>query len=77
MADKDKKTVKKARRQSGKTSSAKNAARRAGSIESFFGMLAGKTTKVATIEEMNEAAAAGWAGLVYVGDEQGRKRDHN
>jgi hypothetical protein len=27
-------------------------------------MLAGKTKKVATIEEINEAAAAGWAGLV-------------
>ena len=27
-------------------------------------MLAGKTKKVATIEEINEAAADGWAGLV-------------
>jgi len=34
-----------------------------GNIESFIGMLAGKTKKVATIEEINEAAAAGWAGL--------------
>jgi AbrB family looped-hinge helix DNA binding protein len=32
------------------------------SIEGFFGLLAGKTKKVATIEEMNEAAARGWAG---------------
>jgi bifunctional DNA-binding transcriptional regulator/antitoxin component of YhaV-PrlF toxin-antitoxin module len=39
------------------------AARRSGKIEDFFGVLAGKTKKVATIEEMNEAAARGWAGL--------------
>jgi len=38
------------------------AARPAGSIDAFLGLLAGKTRKVATIEEMNEAAAAGWAG---------------
>ena len=33
-----------------------------GSIDTFLGFLAGKTHKVATIEEMNEAASAGWAG---------------
>ncbi|MBM3623385.1 MAG: AbrB/MazE/SpoVT family DNA-binding domain-containing protein [Alphaproteobacteria bacterium] len=38
------------------------AARSAGSIKGFIGLLAGKTRKVATIEEMNEAIAAGWAG---------------
>lgn len=38
------------------------AARPNGKIEDFFGVLAGKTKKVATIEEMNEAAARGWAG---------------
>ena len=38
------------------------AARPTGKIEDFFGILAGKTRKVATIEEMNEAAAAGWGG---------------
>ena len=38
------------------------AARPAGSIDGFIGLLAGKTDKVATIEEMNEAAASGWAG---------------
>lgn len=38
------------------------AARPSGSIECFIGHLAGKTRKVATIEEMNEAAAKGWAG---------------
>ncbi len=43
------------------------AARRKGKIEDFFGVLAGKTKKVATIEEMNEAAALGWAGKVKVG----------
>lgn len=46
------------------------AARRTGKIENFIGMLAGKTKKVATIEEMNEAAAAGWAGEVSF-DESG------
>lgn len=40
------------------------AARPTGKIENFIGILAGKTKKVATIEEMNEAAAAGWAGEV-------------
>ena len=38
------------------------AAQPAGTIDNFFGVLAGKTKKVATIEEMNEAAAKGWAG---------------
>jgi bifunctional DNA-binding transcriptional regulator/antitoxin component of YhaV-PrlF toxin-antitoxin module len=38
------------------------AARPTGNINGFIGVLAGKTTKIATIEEMNEAAAAGWAG---------------
>ena len=37
------------------------AARPAGTIDEFVGLLAGKTTKVATIEEMNEAAARGWS----------------
>jgi antitoxin PrlF len=38
------------------------AARPTGSIDKFIGLLAGKTKKVATIDEINEAAAAGWAG---------------
>lgn len=38
------------------------AARPAGTIEDFIGRLAGKTKKIATIEEINEAAANGWAG---------------
>ena len=38
------------------------AARPAGDIASFVGLLAGKTQKVATIDEINEAAARGWAG---------------
>lgn len=37
-------------------------ARSRGAIEDFFGILAGKTDKVATIEEMNEAIEKGWAG---------------
>ena len=39
------------------------AAKRSGTIEDFIGRLAGKTKKVATIEEINEAAAQGWAGI--------------
>ncbi len=38
------------------------AARPSGTIANFVGLLAGKTQKVATIEEINEAAAQGWAG---------------
>lgn len=38
------------------------AARPTGAIDGFLGLLADKTTKVATIDEINEAAAAGWAG---------------
>jgi bifunctional DNA-binding transcriptional regulator/antitoxin component of YhaV-PrlF toxin-antitoxin module len=36
------------------------AARPRNSIDDFCGVLAGKTRKVATIEEINEAIAAGW-----------------
>ena len=43
------------------------ASRPTGKIQDFFGVLAGKTKKVATIEEMNEAAAEGWAGRVKMG----------
>ncbi|MGA8271622.1 MAG: hypothetical protein WB919_08685 [Candidatus Sulfotelmatobacter sp.] len=42
------------------------AARPGGTIDDFIGFLAGKTKKVATIEEINEAAADGWAGKVRV-----------
>lgn len=38
------------------------AARTTGKIDGFVGLLAGRTKKVATIEEINEAAALGWAG---------------
>ncbi len=38
------------------------ASRPAGTIDDFYGVLSGKTKKVATIEEMNEAIARGWAG---------------
>lgn len=37
------------------------AARPTGTIDSFVGLLAGRTSKVATLEEMSEAAAQGWA----------------
>ena len=38
------------------------AARPAGSMAGFVGLLAGRTAKVATIEEINEATVLGWAG---------------
>lgn len=38
------------------------AARPAGRIDRFLGLLAGKTKKVASLKEIDEAAAAGWAG---------------
>lgn len=38
------------------------AARPTGTISSFVGLLAGRTKKVATIAEINEPAARGWAG---------------
>jgi bifunctional DNA-binding transcriptional regulator/antitoxin component of YhaV-PrlF toxin-antitoxin module len=38
------------------------AARSTGMIDGFLGVLAGKTKKIATLEEINEAAASGWAG---------------
>ena len=38
------------------------AARPTGAIDRFLGLLAGRTKKIATLEEINDAAAAGWAG---------------
>jgi antitoxin PrlF len=38
------------------------AARPNGTIDDFVGLLARKTKKVATLNEIEEAAAAGWAG---------------
>jgi len=38
------------------------AARPTGTIDGFVGLLARKSRKVATLDEINEAAAAGWAG---------------
>jgi antitoxin PrlF len=37
------------------------AAHPAGDISNFIGLLAGKSKKIATIEEIEEAAASGWA----------------
>lgn len=37
-------------------------ARPAGSMTDFVGLLAGRSAKVATIEEIGQAAARGWAG---------------
>jgi AbrB family looped-hinge helix DNA binding protein len=38
------------------------AAKPSGTIDGFLGLLASKTRKIATLDEINEAAAAGWAG---------------
>ena len=38
------------------------AVRPVGKIESFVGLLAGKSRKVATLDEIDEAASSGWAG---------------
>ncbi|MDP2169129.1 MAG: AbrB/MazE/SpoVT family DNA-binding domain-containing protein [Rhodocyclaceae bacterium] len=38
------------------------AARLTGNIDNFVGLLAGRTKKVATIEEINAATAQAWAG---------------
>ena len=38
------------------------AARQAGAIVGFVGLLSGRTKKIATIEEINAATAQGWAG---------------
>ena len=37
-------------------------ARRSGTIRDVYGMLAKETTKVATLEEIKQAIADGWAG---------------
>jgi len=37
------------------------AARPAATIDNFIGLLAGKTRKIATLDEIHKAAAAGWA----------------
>jgi bifunctional DNA-binding transcriptional regulator/antitoxin component of YhaV-PrlF toxin-antitoxin module len=38
------------------------AARSSGSIDGFVGLLAGRSSKVATIEEINAACEKGWSG---------------
>jgi bifunctional DNA-binding transcriptional regulator/antitoxin component of YhaV-PrlF toxin-antitoxin module len=38
------------------------AARPAGTVDGFLGLLAGKTAKVATLDDIEEASARGWAG---------------
>ena len=38
------------------------AAQPTGTIDALFGLLANHTTKVATLEEIQEAIEAGWAG---------------
>jgi bifunctional DNA-binding transcriptional regulator/antitoxin component of YhaV-PrlF toxin-antitoxin module len=36
------------------------AERPTGTIDSFVGLLSGKTKKIATLDEINDAASAGW-----------------
>ena len=38
------------------------AARSKGTIDGFVGLLAGKSSKVASLEEIDEAASSGWTG---------------
>jgi bifunctional DNA-binding transcriptional regulator/antitoxin component of YhaV-PrlF toxin-antitoxin module len=38
------------------------AARPSGTINAFIGLLAGRARKVASVDEINAAAAEGWAG---------------
>ena len=38
------------------------AARNTGTIDDFVGLLAGRTKKIAAIEEINAAIAQGWSG---------------
>ncbi|MBK6296438.1 MAG: AbrB/MazE/SpoVT family DNA-binding domain-containing protein [Rhodoferax sp.] len=38
------------------------AARPAGTMDGFVGLLAGRSKKVATLEEINDAISQGWAG---------------
>jgi len=45
------------------------AARRTGKIEDIFGILKGKSKKIATLEEIEEAIRAGWAGETKWDDE--------
>ena len=40
------------------------AAKPSGTIDDFIGFFAGKTDKVATLEEIEEAIRAGWAGEI-------------
>ena len=39
------------------------AAQRTGTIEDFIGILAGQTTRVATLDEIKKAIEDGWAGI--------------
>lgn len=38
------------------------AAKPSGTIDGFLGLLAGKSQKIVTLDDVNEAASAGWAG---------------
>jgi AbrB family looped-hinge helix DNA binding protein len=44
-------------------------AKPSGTIDGFIGLLAGKTAKIATLDEIAAAAAAGWAGAARAEEE--------
>jgi hypothetical protein len=56
MADHPRKMSRRAQPRSGKSSRKTRTSQPTGTISDFFGLLAGKTKKVATIKEINEAA---------------------
>jgi len=71
------------RRKGGKPSQAGNDAesglqrsetKRTWTILEFIGMLAGKTEKIATLEEIEQATEDGWAGLVDMGTDTRTRR---
>jgi hypothetical protein len=62
-----KKKARSVRSRSSKALPTSGAARPTGIIDDFIGILAGKTKKVATLEEINEAIERGWAGQVRMG----------
>ena len=43
-----------------------------GTIDSFLGLCAGRTTPALTIDDMNKIAAAGWAGELPDPDREGK-----
>jgi hypothetical protein len=66
MAKRSNKTARSARVRSSKVTPTGHTLRPTETIDDFIGLLAGKTKKVATIEEINQATRDGWAGKVKI-----------